>query len=120
MPFIISRVSTKISLEQEQRLKSRLGKAIELIPGKSEEYLLLGFESECHLYLKGENSHPIAYIQASVFGNENHAGYDAFARAVTQVFYEELGIPQERIYINFADIPDWSVGGINVDRNRYY
>lgn len=43
MPFIISRVSTEITVQQETELKTRLGKAIELIPGKSEKYLLLGF-----------------------------------------------------------------------------
>ena len=47
MPFIISRTSRSISREQEQQLKTRLGKAIELVPGKSEQYLMLGFEDNC-------------------------------------------------------------------------
>jgi len=119
MPFIISRVSQKVSEEQELLLKRRLGKAIELVPGKSEEYLLLGFEDECHLYLCGEKSQPVAYIQASIFGNEGHLGYDAFSLEVTRIFHEVLRIPEDRVYINYADIPDWAVGGMNVDRNRY-
>lgn len=53
MPFIISRVSTEITVQQKTELKTKLGKAIELIPGKSEEYLLLGFEDNYHLYLRG-------------------------------------------------------------------
>ena len=44
MPFIKAKVSCPISPEQEIELKSRMGKAIELVPGKSEEYLLLEFE----------------------------------------------------------------------------
>ena len=43
MPFIISRVNVSISREQEIELKTQLGKAIELVPGKSEAYLLLSF-----------------------------------------------------------------------------
>ena len=43
MPFIISRTNRSISREQERQLKNRLGKAIELVPGKSEQYLMLGF-----------------------------------------------------------------------------
>jgi len=120
MPFIISRVTQKITEEQEQVLKTRLGKAIELVPGKSEEYLLLGFEGGYHLWLRGDNSRPIAYIQANIFGNEGHLGYDAFSLEVTKIFHEVLGIPEDRIYINYTDIPDWAVGGMNVDRNRYY
>lgn len=44
MPFIKVKTSCPITKEQESELKARLGKAIELIPGKSEAYLLLEFE----------------------------------------------------------------------------
>ncbi len=37
MPFIDSKVSVKVSKEQEIELKSRLGEAISIIPGKSEQ-----------------------------------------------------------------------------------
>jgi len=119
MPFIISKVSQKISKDEERALKERLGKAIELVPGKSEEYLLLGFEDGCRLYLGGDDSAPLAYIQANIFGNEGHFGYDAFSREVAKIFHEVLKIPEERVYISYTDIPDWSVDGMNIDRNRY-
>ena len=44
MPFINSKISTPISIEQEQALKTRLGQAISIVPGKSESWLMLGFE----------------------------------------------------------------------------
>ena len=44
MPFIKVKTSCPITNEQEVRIKSLMGKAIELVPGKSEEYLLLEFE----------------------------------------------------------------------------
>lgn len=116
MPFIISRVSTEITAQQETELKTRLGKAIELIPGKSEEYLLLGFEDNYHLYLRGDNSEPTAYIEASVFGNENHFGYKAFTAAVTKIFNDILGIAPDRIYIRYSDITAWGVQGLYIDR----
>ena len=75
MPFIKIKTSCPISKEQEIMLKSRMGKAIEMVPGKSEEYLLLEFEDKCRLWLRGENAEPAAYIEAAVFGNESHAGY---------------------------------------------
>ena len=116
MPFIISRVSTPITKEQEKELKSRLGKAIELVPGKSEEYLLLGFEDNYHLYLRGDNSKPAAYIEASIFGNENHFGYKKFTYEVTRIFSEVLGIAPDRIYIKYSDITAWGVNGMYIDR----
>ena len=38
-------------------------------------FLLCGIEGNYPLYLRGDNSEPIAYIEASIFGNENHFGY---------------------------------------------
>lgn len=116
MPFIISRVSTPITQQQETELKVQLGKAIELVPGKSEEYLLLGFENSCRLYLRGNNSEPTAYIEASIFGNENHIGYTEFTAEVTRIFNEVLGISPDRIYIKFSDITAWGVQGMYIDR----
>lgn len=120
MPFIISKVNVPISREQEIELKTRLGKAIELVPGKSEAYLLLGFEDNCRLWLRGDDSEPIAYIEANIFGNERHLGYDAFTAETTQAFHDVLGIATDHIYIHYTDIPDWGAGGRNFDRNRFW
>ena len=38
-----------------------MGKVIELVPGKSEEYLLLEFEDNCRLWLRGKNDEPPNY-----------------------------------------------------------
>ena len=39
MPFITARVNVTITKEQELKIKAGLGKAIELVPGKSEEHI---------------------------------------------------------------------------------
>ena len=119
MPFIISRLNVPVSEAQERELKARMGKAISLVPGKSEEYLLLGFEDNCRLWLRGDNSEPIAYIEADIFGNETHAGYDAFTKEITKAFFEILNIPPENIYIKYDDIKAWSVNGMYIDRRIY-
>lgn len=119
MPFIVSKVSVAVTEEQELTLKTRLGKAIELIPGKSEEYLLLNFEGNCHLYLRGDNSRPMAYITASIFGNEDHAGFSQFTAEVTKIYQEVLGIAPEDCYIKFDDISSWAVSGRFIDRRMF-
>ncbi len=72
MPFIKSKVSVPLSKEQEKEIKTKMGKAIELVPGKSEHYLLLEFEDNCRLWLRGKKDDPIVYIEAAIFGNESH------------------------------------------------
>ena len=56
MPFIKSKVSVPLSKEQEAEIKTKIGKAIELVPGKSETYLLLEFDDNCRLWLRGKNN----------------------------------------------------------------
>ena len=98
MPFIMSKVNIPISDEQEIQLKSRLGKAIELLPGLSEEYLMAGFEENYHIYLRGDNSKPVAYIEVSIFGNEAHYGYDKLTAEIAKIFNEVLNINPKNIY----------------------
>ena len=119
MPFIKTKISCEIDKVQEEEIKSRIGKAIELVPGKSEEYLLLEFESGCHLWLRGNNTEPIAYIEAAIFGNEPHYGYDKFTAKVTEIISDVLGIASDHIYIKYEDIIGWGVNGMYIDRNIY-
>lgn len=116
MPFIFSKVNVSLSKEQELLLKSQLGKAIALVPGKSEEYLLAGFEGGCHLYLRGDDKEPIAYVEADIFGNEEHTGYDRLTIAITKMFGEVLGIAPDHVYVNYRDIPGWGVSSLYIDR----
>lgn len=53
MPFINSKISVALTDAQEQEIKSRLGQAITAIPGKSESWLMVGFEPEYKLYFRG-------------------------------------------------------------------
>lgn len=62
---------------------------------------------------------PYAYIEASVFANEDHAGYRAFSTEVAKAFFEVLNIPVNRIFARYDDIPVWSVGGMVADRTVF-
>ena len=119
MPFIKTKVSCKISAEQEIELKQRFGRAISLVPGKSEDYLLLEFEDNRRMWLRGERDEPIAYIEAAVFGNENHAGYDAFTAGITKALTQILGIKPENVYVKYEDITAWGVGGQYIDHRMF-
>lgn len=119
MPFIKSKVSCPVRPEQEVLLKTRLGRAIERVPGKSEDYLLLEFEDRCHLWLRGQNDAPMAYIEAAIFGNEGNGGYAAFTAEVTRIYQEVLGIAPEHLYIKYEDITAWGVGGQYIDRKMF-
>lgn len=119
MPFVIASVNTPMSDDQKIEIKTRIGKAIEHLPGMNETNLLLGLEEKKDFYLRGDGQQKIAYIRADVFGNEGHVGFSGFGAAMTAVFCEVLGIPPENIYIRFGDIQAWSVGGQFIERSMY-
>ena len=114
MPFVVARVNVPVSREQEEEIKSSLGRAIELVPGKSEQYLMVCIADECRIWLRGGET-PAAYIEVSIFGNSDHCGYRALTFEVTKTFYNVLGIPAENIYIKYDDIHLWSVNGFLIE-----
>lgn len=111
MPFITSKVNVPLSLQQQEQLKSGLGKAIECVPGKSEASLMIEFEAGCSFYLRGDNSHSMAHVTVAMFGNPDHLGYEHLSLAIARLFHRTLGIDPTRIYIKYEDIPAWSVAG---------
>ena len=65
------------------------------------------------------NDEPIAYIEAAIFGNEAHYGYDAFTAETTNLFANVLNIRPDHIYVKYEDIIAWGVQGMYIDRNQY-
>lgn len=106
MPMIDARFSTPMTHEQETALKARLGKAIECIPGKTEEWLMVGLVPDACLYFKGQPG-PAAYVEVSVLGADNAAGYAAMTADVCAAFEEILSIPADRVYVKYASTQHW-------------
>ncbi len=113
MPFIDSKISVKITEEQEKELKTRLGQAISLIPGKSESWLMTGFEDNYHLYFRGDNSEPVAYIEVRLFGGPNKAAFQKMTEEITKIYGDVLGIAPDHMYIKYSATPDWGWNGGN-------
>ena len=114
MPYINSKVSVKLTKEQEEIIKQKLGKAIELIPGKSENWLMVGFEDEYSLYFKGQAFEKIAFVEVKLYGKANSAAYDQLTAAICQIFEEVVQIPTNQIYITYQEVETWGWNGQNL------
>ena len=113
MPFIDSKISIKITKDQEKELKTRLGQAISLIPGKSEHWLMAGFEDDYPLYFRGDDSEPMAYVEVRIFGGPDKNAFENMTREITKIFGEVLGIAPDHMYIKYSATPDWGWNGSN-------
>lgn len=110
MPFIMSRVNIQISEEKKIELKKQLGKAIETIPYKNENSLMVGIEDSYTLFMAGQSNESLAYIEISVWKNQRHEGYVALTEEISKAFQDILGIPLQNIYMRYIDIPGWALG----------
>lgn len=106
MPFIHVRTSGKISAERKQELKADFGKQIGLLPGKTEQWLMIQFEEGCGLYFQG-NEDPCALLDISVYGGAGSEAYENLTRALSGDIEKVLGIPGNRIYVKYAETEYW-------------
>ena len=113
MPFIGSKVTVKISNEKEEIIKKKLGEAIKLIPGKSETFLMVGFQNEYSLYFGGEKLEKGAFIEVKIFGKTSKEAYANLTAAICTIYEEELGIPQNKIYVKYEEVENWGWNGSN-------
>lgn len=113
MPFINTKVNVEISEEKEKELKEKLGKAIEIIPGKSEQWLMLGFEDNARLYFRGDNGSKIAFVEVKVFGGENESAFNTMTEKICEIFNEVLGIAPDKVYVKYEAVANWGWNGSN-------
>ena len=112
MPFIRVSANVAVNEAQAERVKAMLGQAIEVIPGKSEAWLMVGVEPECALWFQGTDA-PAALVEVSVYGGAEPDAYDALTARVCELLDAVLDIDPARVYVKYAETPNWGWNGGN-------
>ncbi|HIK07759.1 MAG TPA: hypothetical protein IGS40_24230 [Trichormus sp. M33_DOE_039] len=103
MPLI--KVQTSASApekaEIEAMLKSLSAKLAKHL-GKPESYVMTAFESGIPMTFSG-NTEPVCYIEIKSIGTMKPNQTEAMSQDFCQQINQTLGVPQNRIYIEFAD-----------------
>lgn len=113
MPYISTKTNVEITKEKEVCIKEKLGEAIELIPGKSESWLMCAFEGKQSLYFKGDGESNIAFIEVKIFGKSTKEAYAALTKKITEIIKEELNISSDKIYVKYEEVSIWGWNGVN-------
>ena len=92
MPFINSKISTSLTEAQETEIKTRLGQAIQTIPGKSENWLM---------------------VEVSVYGSENPSAFSKLTGQICDIFKDVLGIAPDHVYVKYQAVSNWGWNGDN-------
>lgn len=112
MPFIDSKITTSVTPEKREKIKSELGKAVSLL-NKSESFLMVGIEDNYDLYMGGKKLDKGAYVSVSLFGNASSDAYNRMTGAICKIYEQELGIPGQSVYVTYHGVNDWGWNGQN-------
>lgn len=107
MPFINTRLNIELPPEKEEILKARLGEAITVFPGKSEQWLMLAFADRCRLWFHGEKDFPQAFVEVELLGEASSENCERMTKEICKIYSEELGISPDAIYVKFEFIREW-------------
>lgn len=111
MPFINVKLSETLQEPQIECVKTELGKAIALLPGKSEAYLMVNIEDGCKLFFKGNQSAPTAMCEVSVFGNAPRGVCEKLTEEICKILEMQAAVAPERTYVKFSFIDTWGYNG---------
>ena len=113
MPFIDAKLNVSLSKEKERVLKTKLGEAIALFPGKSEFWLMIRFADNCRMWFRGYDSFPVAMVEIQLFGSAEAELCNKMTATVCALFEEELGIAPDHVYVKYEFCDTWGWNGEN-------
>ena len=107
MPFISTKTNQPISKETAKALKEAYASAIELLPGKTEKWLMLSFEGDTTMAFHGDMESPMAYVTVALVGKAPREAYEAMTKRVCTIMEEALGISPDMVYVKYEETDCW-------------
>lgn len=112
MPYISVKTPFRTEKQAAEKMKAEFGKAIELLPGKTERWLMVSFDSQDEMFFAGSSS-PSAIAEISVFGKAKPEYYEKLTAEVCRIISENTDIPPDRIYVKYSETDNWGFNGTN-------
>ena len=98
MPFI--NVSTSAKIKDKIKLLEEISILISSLTNKSKSFVMAKIEDNCQMYFDDET--PSCFLEIKSIGSLNPS---EMAKPMSDFVSEKLGIPTDRIYISFEDVP---------------
>ena len=115
MPYIELNYNKTITSSEEKKIKEELGKAISILPGKSEEWLMVEIKDNMKLYFKGDKEKENMMIKVLVYGDTlSESILNKFTAKVSEILINILpGLNKDHIYISYFFTKNWGFNGEN-------
>jgi phenylpyruvate tautomerase len=101
MPYLKIQTNREITDDAKQEILRKLSVLVSKNLGKPEKYVMVRFDPAEPMMFAGD-AHPCAYLELKSIGLLE-SKTETLSRVLCQFLNDELKIPSERIYIEFAD-----------------
>ena len=98
MPYI--NVSTSAKVNNKGKLIEEISILISYLTKKSRKFVMAKIDDNCQMYFNDEI--PACFLEIKSIGSLNPS---EMAKPISDFVYEKIGIPKDRIYISFQDVP---------------
>ena len=106
MPYI--NVSTSVKVNDKGKLLEEISILISSLTNKSRRFVMAKIDDYSKMYFDDET--PSCFLEIKSIGSLNPS---EMAKPISDFVYEKMGIPIDRIYISFEDVPSsmWGWNG---------
>ena len=98
MPYI--NVSTSAKIEEKRKLLEEISILVSSLTNKSKKFVMAKLDDNSEMYFADES--PCCFLEIKSIGSLNPS---EMAGPISNLVYEKIGIPIDKIYISFEDIP---------------
>ena len=98
MPYI--NVSTSANVEDKKKLIEEISILVSSLTKKSKRFVMTKLDDNSEMYFEDES--PCCFLEIKSIGSLNPSD---MAKPISNFVFEKMGIPIDKIYIFFEDVP---------------
>ena len=106
MPYI--NVSTSVKVDDKKRFLEEISILISSLTNKSKKFVMTKIDDNSVMYFDDQS--PCCFLEIKSIGSLNPS---EMAKPISNFVHERMGIPIDKIYISFEDVPSslWAWNG---------
>ena len=98
MPYI--NVSTSAKIEDKKKLLEEISILVSSLTNKSKRFVMAKLDENSEMYF--DDASPCCFLEIKSIGSLNPS---EMAKPISNFVHEKIGIPIDKIYISFEDVP---------------
>ena len=98
MPYI--NVSTTVKIKDKKKLLEEISILVSSLTNKSKRFVMAKLDDNSEMYFEDES--PCCFLEIKSIGALNPSD---MVKPICNFVYEKMGVPIEKIYISFEDVP---------------